>query len=78
MVVKLPDGPDRVSKAIRFSDFRELSRQESEKGFRECPGHTERFFRQGQTGKGRSQLSPEQVERLIEVNGVTMKRFGYL
>ena len=76
--LNLPDDPDRVSKAIRFSDFLELSRQESEKGFRERPGHTERFFREGQTGKGRSQLTQKQVEQLIEVNGETMKRFGYL
>ena len=76
--LQLPDDVDRISKAIRFSDFRELARQESEKGFRERPSHTERFFRQGQTGRGRSQLTPEQIDRLIEVNGEVMRRFGYL
>jgi hypothetical protein len=76
--LQLPDDPERIAKAIRFSDFRELARQEAEKGFRERPRHAERFFRQGQSGEGRQRLTPAQVERLTRTHADVMRRFGYL
>lgn len=76
--LNLPSDPARIEKAIRFSDFRELARQEAEKGFRERPQHTERFFRQGQSGGWRDKLTPEQVARIVADHGPVMRRFGYL
>lgn len=70
---------DRLEKAVAFSDFRELQRQEKEKGFKErsivAP---EAFFRKGQSGGWRHELSIDLVKRIIDVNGETMRRFGYL
>lgn len=74
----LPHDADRVSKAIRFSAFEELARQEAEKGFRECPLRTERFFRQGRSGGWREKLTAPQVVRIIEDHADVMRRFGYL
>ena len=74
----LPTEPQRISRAIRHSSFRELARQEADKGFRERPRHTERFFRQGQSGDWRERLSLEQVGRIVEAHGQVMRRFGYL
>lgn len=74
----LPDDPERVGKAIRFSDFSELARQEAEKGFRERPAGAAQFFRRGQSGDWRSRLSTSQVERLIADHGEVMRQFGYL
>lgn len=76
--LELPTEPDRIAKSIEFSDFKELSRQELEKGFRERPQHAERFFRQGQIGDGKTKLTSEQIDRIIECNCDVMKRFGYL
>jgi len=76
--LKLPDDPARVEKAVRFSDFKELARQEAEKGFRERPLHTESFFRQGKSGGWRDKLTVAQVERIIADHGAVMRRFGYL
>lgn len=76
--LQLPDDPARVAKAIRFSDFKVLSRQEEEKGFRERPPKTERFFRQGKSGDWRDQLTPAQVDRIVAGQGEVMRRFGYL
>jgi hypothetical protein len=76
--LQLPDDAARIEKALRFSDFRELARQEAAKGFREKRPRTERFFRQGQSGAWRDQLTPEQVERIIADHGPVMRRFGYL
>ncbi|ABQ25555.1 sulfotransferase domain-containing protein [Geotalea uraniireducens] len=74
----LPFDAARVGKAVAFSDFSELQRQEREKGFRErslrAPGS---FFRRGQAGAWREELPPELVNRLIAAHGEMMKRFGY-
>ena len=74
----LPHDPGRVGKAIRFSSFDELSRQETGKGFRERPAHAERFFRRGASGGWRDTLSAQQVERVVAAHGEVMRRFGYL
>jgi hypothetical protein len=75
----LPFDTARVHKAVTFSGFSELQRQEKEKGFRErsvaAPGP---FFRRGQAGSWHDELPPELADRLIEAHGTMMKRFGYL
>jgi hypothetical protein len=75
----LPWDAERVRKAVAFSDFSELQRQESANGFKErslrSPGP---FFRRGQVGSWREELPTLLAQRLIDVHGVTMKRFGYL
>lgn len=76
--LQLPTAPERIEKAIRFSDFKVLSAQEAEKGFRERPSHTQRFFQQGQGGGWRSRLTTQQVSRIIADHEFVMRRFGYL
>lgn len=76
--LQLPDDTARIEKAIRFSDFKVLARQEEEQGFRERPPKTERFFRQGKSGDWRDRLTPEQVARIVAGQGEVMRRFGYL
>jgi len=69
----------RLEKAITFSSFGELQQQEQEKGFRErAPKSSGAFFRGGRTGGWRDELTPEQIQKIIAVNGETMQRFGYL
>lgn len=75
----LPDDKERVKRAIKFSSFRELKKQEDASGFAEArPDGKARFFRQGKTGVWRGVLTDEQVARLIEVHGEIMTEFGYL
>lgn len=76
--LQLPDEPARVERAIRFSAFDELARQEAEDGFREKPQRTKRFFRHGQSGAWRKQLTPQQIDRIVTDHGDVMRRFGYL
>jgi len=76
--LQLPHDPARIAKAIRFSDFKILSRQEEENGFQEKPPATERFFRQGKSGAWRDKLTPEQVARILAGHAEVMRRFGYL
>jgi hypothetical protein len=75
----LPWDAERVRKAVAFSGFEELQRQEREKGFRERSMKTSgNFFRRGEAGSWREELPAEMALRLIEAHGETMRRFGYL
>lgn len=68
----------RLKKAIAFSSFRTLKKQETEHGFVERSPVGSRFFRQGQAGQWRKVLSPRQIDRIVAEHGEQMERFGYL
>jgi aryl sulfotransferase len=71
------DGP-RIRKAVAFSAFTELQRQETESGFRERPPTADgAFFRRGEVGAGKRDLPDHLAQRLIEACRDTMARFGY-
>lgn len=74
----LPEDPARVEKAIRFSSFAELKRQEEERGFQERSAKAAVFFRKGKAGDWREELTLEQAQRIIADHGEVMRRFGYL
>lgn len=75
----LPKEMDRLKRAIRFSDFDELKKQESSTRFIESrPDGKAPFFREGRAGQWRDVLSPLQVERLIEANRSVLQQLGYL
>lgn len=69
---------DRVERAIRFSSFRELARQEEARGFVERSANAQRFFRQGRAGGWRAALTGEQIERVIAAHRDVMRAHGYL
>jgi hypothetical protein len=74
----LPADSERVRKAVEFSDFKELRRQEQEVGFQERPPQTPSFFREDGWGVWRRELTPEQAARVIRDHRGVMRRFGYL
>jgi hypothetical protein len=76
--IGLPDEPARVAKALEFSDFKHLQRQEQEHGFRERSLKTKCFFREAGLGTWRRELTPEQAACLIRQHRKVMQRFGYL
>ncbi len=76
--MKLDVPRARLDKAIRNASFRELRRQEDERGFNERPAHQERFFRKGVAGGWKEALTKEQVARICADHGDRMVRFGYL
>lgn len=71
-------GADAIRRAIEFSCFDELYKQEQAVGFREMPDNGSRFFRAGKAGAWRDQLSSAQIVRIVADHGATMARFGYL
>ncbi|MGH7503208.1 MAG: sulfotransferase domain-containing protein [Longimicrobiales bacterium] len=68
----------RIGRAIEFSSFAEARRQEDEGGFIERPAGAERFFRVGRVGSWRDDLTPAQVDRLVESHFEVMRRFDYV
>ncbi|WP_422027503.1 sulfotransferase domain-containing protein [Roseovarius sp.] len=77
-LVGIPNDPERLKKAIRFSSFDELSKQEKEGGFVESSPKNERFFSKGQSGQWQTELAPEIVERVKNDHRKVMKKYGYL
>jgi aryl sulfotransferase len=74
----LPFEEDRVRRAVLFSGFEELRRQEQAGGFRETPECASApFFRRGQAGSGARELPADLADRLVETHGETLRRFGY-
>ncbi len=75
----LPEERKRIKRAIRFSSFRELKKQERETGFVEArPDGKAKFFREGKAGGWHTALSEDQVRQIVEAHGETMAEFGYL
>jgi len=67
-----------IKQALRKSSFDEMRRQETKSGFVERIGESSLFFREGRKDQWRQQLTPEQVERVIDKNRVQMERFKYI
>lgn len=68
---------ERLERAVFNSRFSELQRQERENGFRERLSVTTPFFRRGEAGSWRNELTPEQVLRIESANQRVMERLGY-
>lgn len=75
---ELSPSADELDRAIRFSDFNELRRQEEAEGFRERSRRARRFFRRGVAGSWRDELTAHQAAEIVRTHGEVMKRFGYL
>ena len=73
-----PAGDDDIQRAVGYADFAELRRQEEHKGFSEAPrrpGGT--FFRRGEAGAWRDELTAEQVARIEAAHAPMMRWLGY-
>ena len=69
---------EEIKRAIKFSDFEEVSRQEEMNGFDERPSKSVKFFRCGRSGQWKQQLTAEEKKRIESGNREAMKRYGYL
>jgi Sulfotransferase domain len=70
--------PHEIINAIAKTGFDELSKQEEEKGFYEKANKSPKFFRTGTMGNWEKELSPEQVNRIIQKNKSMLDKYQYL
>jgi len=68
----------RLKKAIQFSSFRELKKQEVNEGFVEKSPNSRHFFRQGRKNQWSEALSEEQIGRIVDRHREQMERFKYI
>jgi hypothetical protein len=70
--------PEALARAASLTDFARLQRQEAETGFRErLPGAKGGFFRRGQAGGWKDELTPAQAAQIAAAHGPMMRRMGY-
>jgi len=74
----MEDDSARIEKAVQFSQFEKVQKQEEEHGFGERMPGAKSFFRKGQVGSWHEDLSQELVDKLIADHAPVMRRFGYL
>ncbi len=70
---------ENIQHAVSLANFAELKRQEEEKGFREAPRPRAggNFFRRGEVGAWRDELTAEQIARIEAAHAPMMRRLGY-
>jgi aryl sulfotransferase len=69
-----------IARAVSLADFDALQAQEREIGFAEWQDRRDNgnlFFRRGEAGAWRDELTAEQVARIESAHGMTMDRLGY-
>jgi len=76
--IGIPVDPARLSKAVEFASFKELSRQEESAGFVERSDQTDRFFAKGAAGQWKTDLDKPLVNEIKRTHRKVMKKFGYL
>lgn len=74
----LDHSEKQIQKALDFSSFEVVRRQEDAEGFREKSPSSSRFFRKGKVGSWREELSKDQAQRIVRDHREVMRRFGYL
>ncbi|MEM9499100.1 MAG: sulfotransferase domain-containing protein, partial [Pseudomonadota bacterium] len=74
----VPIDEERLDRAVRFSSFDEVSKQEKNIGFIEKPKESDQlFFGRGQSGHWRDELGADVVKRIRTDHKAVMKQYGY-
>ena len=74
----LPKNDERLKRAIRYSSFAEVSKQEIKSGFSERSRPDQKFFRSGKVGGYKSLLSDSQIGKIIDGHGELLFEKGYI
>lgn len=74
-----PADRDAIRRAVEAARFSKLREQEQNTGFRETPRAYSGgvFFRRGQCGAWKDELTPDQAARLERDHAAMMRRLGY-
>ena len=69
---------EKLQRAVKFSSFKELKKQESKTAFLEKPLKAKSFFRKGEIGSGFSEMNNTQIDSIIGQHKEIMRKLGYL
>jgi aryl sulfotransferase len=73
-----PRPAEALARAAALTDFAQLQRLEAATGFREAPPRAKGgFFRRGEAGAWREELTPDEAARIEAAHGAMMARLGY-
>lgn len=75
--LKIDVDEARLARAVEFSSFNELQKQESEGGFVEKPKMAEKFFHSGSMNQWQEVLTEEQITRFRDQHARMMTEYGY-
>lgn len=76
--IGLKHTDNQIEKALQLSNFKEMQKQEKEKGFSERSPKSNIFFRKGIIGSWKEELSELQVKKICSNHRDMMIKFGYL
>ena len=68
---------EQVERAVKMADFGALQAKEARTGFRETASKATVFFRRGQAGAWRDELTPRQTRDIELAHGPMMATIGY-
>lgn len=68
---------EQIAQAIELSKFEKMKEAEDIEGFREKNIKSKSFFRKGQVGGYKNELTKDQIELIRKVHGKTMQDFFY-
>jgi len=75
--IGLEKNDEQIKRAINNSQFDKLRTMEERSGFNEKPLEAEMFFRKGEVGTWKQELSRDEIEKIKASNANIMKKFGY-
>lgn len=74
---EIPYTEEKLHDAINFSTFTNLQKQEEKYGFEEKSVHSKKFFHTGKAFYYKKQLTLNQIRKILEFHGDTIKKFNY-
>ena len=77
-LLNLNQDKQRIKRAIEFSSFSELKKQEMASGFIERSPESKAFFRKGKKNQWVNELDDAQITRIIDAHKRQMSRFDYV
>jgi len=75
--IGLPVDREQIEKAIRFSSFDVLRKQEKNTGFNETVKTQKEFFRSGKSDQWKDKLTSDQIAQLLNDHKHVMEKIGY-
>ncbi|MEM7211009.1 MAG: sulfotransferase domain-containing protein [Pseudomonadota bacterium] len=72
--LQIPVNDGKLRRAIRFSSFKELQKQERSEGFGERPENMQQFFVSGRSGDWQRELSAAQIGRITTEFGRILEK----